>query len=70
MGGDMATRRKPQIVLRNGQPSAVILDIETYREMLERLEEQDDLKELERMRSKPLTFRKLEEFLREQGLSV
>ncbi len=66
----MATRRKPEIVLRNGEPSAVILDIDTYREMLERLEEQDDLRELQKMRSKPLKFRRLEEFLGEQGLSV
>ena len=66
----MAARRKPEIVLRDGEPSAVILDIQTYRDMLERLEEQDDLKELERLRAKPLRFRSLEEFLREQGLSV
>lgn len=68
--GSRSSRRKPELVLRNGEPSAVILDIETYREMVELLEDAKDLKELERMRSKPLKFKKLEEFLQEQGLSV
>ncbi len=62
----MKVRRKnPEIVLRDGKPSAVILDIDEYREMLERLEDTEDLKVLSAMRKKPLKFRKLEEFLRE-----
>ncbi|MCL5103304.1 MAG: type II toxin-antitoxin system Phd/YefM family antitoxin [Armatimonadetes bacterium] len=60
----MKTRRKlPQIVVRNGKPSAVILDIEEYRELLDRLEDAEDLKELEEMRKRPLEFMKLEDFL-------
>jgi PHD/YefM family antitoxin component YafN of YafNO toxin-antitoxin module len=31
-------KKAPEIVLRGGKPAAVILDIEEYREMLERLE--------------------------------
>ena len=31
-------RKIPQIVLRGGKPAAVILDIDEYRSMLERLE--------------------------------
>jgi hypothetical protein len=31
-----AKRKGPEIVLRKGKPAAVILDIEEYREMLER----------------------------------
>ena len=59
-------RKKPlQIVTENGEPSAVILDIEEYKEMLERLEDAEDLKTLEDMRKKPLKFKKLEEFLEE-----
>ncbi len=65
-----AKRNKPEIILRDGKPAAVILDIDAYREMLERLEDAEDLRELEKLRSKPLRFRKLEEFLQEQGLSV
>ena len=59
-------RKKPlQVVMENGEPSAVILDIEDYKEMLERLEDAEDLKTLEDMRKKPLKFKKLEEFLEE-----
>lgn len=63
-------RKAPEIVLREGKPSAVILDIDEYREMLERLEDADDLKALEDMRKKPMKFRKLEDFLREYHRGV
>lgn len=58
-------RKEPEIILRNGKPAAVILDIDKYREMLERLEDAEDLRVLSQMRKRPLKFRKLEEFLRE-----
>lgn len=58
-------RKQPEIILRDGKPSAVILDIAEYQEMLERLEDAEDLSMLEEMRKKPLTFRKLEDFLSE-----
>lgn len=60
------TKRKiPEVVLRDGEPAAVILDIDEYREMLERLEDLEDLRMLEEMRKKPLRFKKLETFLKE-----
>jgi PHD/YefM family antitoxin component YafN of YafNO toxin-antitoxin module len=58
-------RKEPEIILRNGKPAAVILDIEKYREMLERLDDAEDLEALAEMRKRPLKFRRLEEFLRE-----
>jgi PHD/YefM family antitoxin component YafN of YafNO toxin-antitoxin module len=58
-------RKEPEIILRNGKPAAVILEIDKYREMLERLEDAEDLKVLAEMRKRPLKFRRLEEFLRE-----
>jgi hypothetical protein len=58
-------RKSAEIILREGKPRAVILDIEDYQEMLERLEDLDDLKTLEQMRKKPLSFRTLDEFLKE-----
>ena len=58
-------KRNPEIILRDGKPTAVILDIDEYQEMLERLEDLEDLKELAEMRAKPLEFRKLEDFLKE-----
>lgn len=67
----MKSRRKVrEIVLRNGKPAAVILDIEEYQEILERLEDAEDLKLLRAMRKKALDFRKLEEFLKEYSPSV
>jgi prevent-host-death family protein len=60
-----AKRKDPEIVLRNGKPAAVILDIEDYQEMLERLEDAEDLKALAEMRKRPLNFMPLEDFLRE-----
>ena len=58
-------RRNPEIILRDGKPTAVIIDIDEYQELLERLEDVEDLSVLEEMRKKPLKFRKLEDFLNE-----
>jgi Antitoxin Phd_YefM, type II toxin-antitoxin system len=63
-------RKRPEIILREGEPRAVILDIDDYREMLERLEDLDDLRMLEQMRKRPLSFRTLEEFLEENSPRV
>lgn len=63
-------RRKPEIILRNGKPSAVILDIDNYHEILERLEDKEDLEALEKMRKRPLKFKPLNDFLKEYGPRV
>lgn len=63
-------RRSPEIVIRDGRPAAVILDIDEYQDMLERLEDVDDLEMLKEMREEPLKFRKLAEFLTEYAPSV
>ncbi len=65
-----AERMSPQIIIRDGEPVAVILDIDEYKELLERLEDLEDLKMLEEMRRKPLQFRKLDDFLKEYHPSV
>ena len=65
-----AKRKVPEIVLREGKPSAVILDIDEYREMLERLEDLEDLNMLKEIRKRPLKFRKLDAFLKEYQPSV
>ena len=63
-------RKKPEIVLKDGKPSAVIIDINEYHEILERLEDIEDLNMLKEMRKKPLSFKKLEDFLKEYSPSV
>ena len=62
----MKTKKKrPQIVLENGKPSAVILALDEYEKLLERAEDAEDLKTLRTMRKKPLRFRKLDDVLGE-----
>jgi hypothetical protein len=56
--------------MENGEPSAVIIDINEYRELLERLQDAEDLKLLDDMRKKPLKFRKLDDFLAEYSADV
>jgi len=53
--------KNPEIILRDGKPAAVIIDINEYQEILERLED---------MKRKPLKFRKLEDFLNEYTPSI
>ena len=64
------TKGKPRYVVEDGKPTAVILDIDHYEQMLERLEEADDLAVLQEMRKRPLKFRSFNAFLKEhRGLS-
>jgi PHD/YefM family antitoxin component YafN of YafNO toxin-antitoxin module len=42
-----SVKKKPDIIFRNGKPKSVILDINEYQEMLERLEDIEELKTLE-----------------------
>jgi PHD/YefM family antitoxin component YafN of YafNO toxin-antitoxin module len=63
-------RKIPEIVMREGEPTAVILDIDEYQEILERLEDIEDLKMLEDMRKTPLKFRSLDDFLKEYAPSA
>lgn len=63
MGSEADLKKNPEIIFRDGEPTAVIIGIEEYRELLERLEDLDDLRSLEEMRKKPLKFRRLDDFL-------
>jgi len=63
-------RKTPEIVMREGEPTAVILDIDEYQGILERLEDMEDLKMLEDMRKTPLKFRSLDDFLKEYAPRV
>jgi PHD/YefM family antitoxin component YafN of YafNO toxin-antitoxin module len=56
-------KKKPEIVIRDGKPAAVIIDIVEYKDMLERLEDAEDLETLKEMRKRPLEFTTLDDFL-------
>ena len=62
----LESKKRPiQIVVEDGEAVAVIVGIDEYVKMLERLEDLEDLETLNKMRSKPLEFKLLEEFLEE-----
>lgn len=70
MKGKTRKKKFPEIIISKGKPKAVILDIDEYSAMLEKLEDFDDLKELNEMREKSLNFRSLDDFLKEYDPSV
>ncbi len=51
--------------MTRGKPSAVIIPLDEYRDMLARLEDAEDMKTLKSLRKKPLRFRSLDAFLKE-----
>lgn len=55
--------KNSQIIVKNGKPQAVIIDIKLLRRLLELLEDAEDLAELKSLRRKKLGFRRLEEVL-------
>lgn len=61
---------EPEIVVRDGKPVAVILKIDEYRELLEKIEDSEAMRALERMRREPLEFRRLDDFLAEHSKDV
>lgn len=65
----MKTKKpEPEIVTRKGKAVSVILPIEVYQEMIERLEDADDIAWLKQARKKPQSFRKLDDVLANLGI--
>lgn len=60
-----AKKKKPELVFKEGKPVSVILDIKQYEKLLERAEDIEDLKYIEKMKKKGAKFRDLDEFLKE-----
>ena len=58
---------EPEIITRKGKAVSVILPIEIYQEMLERLEDADDIAWLKEARKKPQSYRNLEDVLADLG---
>ena len=54
--------QKTEIIMRDGKPVDVILDIDIYEQMLEQIEGIEDLEYLEKIRQQPLEFRSLDYF--------
>lgn len=66
----MTRKPTPELVYREGKPVAVIVDIGAYREMLERLDDIEDLREIEAMRHDTSGDRPLDDILAELGIGV
>lgn len=58
-----AALAEPQIVTRKGKPISVIIPIEAYEELLERVEDAADVEWLRKARRKPIRYRSLDEYL-------
>ncbi|CAN5766409.1 hypothetical protein BH20VER1_BH20VER1_06950 [soil metagenome] len=58
---------KPEYIVKNGKATAVILSIKEYEALIERAEDAQDAKWLRERRKKPMTFRKLDEYLAERA---
>ena len=54
---------EPEIVTRRGKPVSVIIPIEQYEELLERVEDAADVAWLRKLRRKPLQYRSLNAYL-------
>ncbi len=59
------TIRTPEVIYRNNKPVSVIIDVDEYNNMLERLEDIEDLKFIENLKREKLKFKRLDDFLTE-----
>ena len=55
---------KTQVIVKNGKPRAVILDIKKYESLLEMAEDREDLAELRRIKKGKIAFRILDDYLK------
>ena len=62
--------KSPEVIYRNDKPVSVIIDLEEYKKMLERLEDIEDLRYINKIKNKHLKFRKLDDFLAEYDSNV
>ena len=61
------TAKAPEIITRRGKPISVILPIKDYQALLDRLEDAEDAACLKKARTKPQSFRPLNEYLATHG---
>lgn len=62
--------KETEVIYRNNKPVSVIIDIDKYYEMLERLEDIEDLNYIKSLKSKKLSYRKLDDILAEINTNV
>ena len=57
------TSKRPEVIYRNNKPVSVIIDLEKYKEMVERLEDIEDIEFIQSIKTKSLKFKKLDDVL-------
>jgi PHD/YefM family antitoxin component YafN of YafNO toxin-antitoxin module len=55
--------KKPEIIYRDNKPVSVIIDLDDYKIMLERLDDIEDMEYISNIQKETLKFRKLDDFL-------
>jgi antitoxin (DNA-binding transcriptional repressor) of toxin-antitoxin stability system len=61
---------EPEIITRRGKPVSVIIPIDVYEGLLERLEDAADIAWLRRARRKPMHYCRLDEYLADRKSSI
>ncbi len=62
--------KEPEMIYKSGKPTAVILPLAAYEELLERLEDAADLAYLRKIRRKGTSFRPFDEYVKERKRRV
>ncbi len=55
---------KPRIIVKNGRPKSVVLDIKDYKRLIGLVEDREDLIELKRIKKSKTSFRELNDYLK------
>ena len=55
--------QKPNLIVRNGKPEAVILALKEYERLLEMAQGRNDLNELKKIKRSKTSFRSIEEYV-------
>lgn len=55
---------KPKIIVKNGRPRSVVLDIKDYERLLELVADREDLMELKLIKKSKTYFRELNDYLK------
>ena len=58
-----ALLQKPNLIVRNGKPEAIILALKEYERLLEMAQGKSDLNELKKIKKSKTSFRSLEEYV-------
>ena len=62
--------RRPEIIVRNGKPTAVIIPIADYEALLRKLEDEEDLRIVKELREHPSKYRSFEDYMAERESRV